>query len=125
MWRAYEQLEQARVRGAGPQRLLTDIVSLIRFAIGQSEVLEPFPLTVEQRFNHWLAEQGRAGRTFTEEQIEWLTRIKDHIATSLRIELDDLEYTPFYELGGPVRAYDLFGVDLSGLLAELNEVLVV
>lgn len=124
VWRAYELLEQARVRGAGPQKLLTNIVSLIRFAVGQSDVLEPFPSTVEQRFNHWLAEQGHAGREFTQEQIVWLSRVKDHIAASLRVEMEDLEYTPFYEMGGPVRVYELFGAGLTAVLAELNEVLV-
>ena len=83
VWRAYEQLERSRVQGAGPQKLLTNVVSLIRFAIGQSDTLEPFSLTVEQRFDDWLTEQERAGRTFTAEQIEWLTCIKEHIATSL------------------------------------------
>ncbi len=124
LWRAYEQLERARVRGAGPQKLLTNIVSLIRFAIGQSDVLEPFPLTVEARFQLWLAEQLEAGRQFTSEQIEWLTRIKDHIAASLRIEMEDLEYTPFYEMGGPIKAGKLFGANLSVFLGELNQVLI-
>jgi type I restriction enzyme R subunit len=105
LWHAYTQLERARVRGAGPQKLLTNIVSLIRFAIGRTEVLEPFPLTVEARFQLWLAEQREAGRQFTSEQIEWLTRIKDHIATSLRIEMEDFEYTPFHEMGGLARMY--------------------
>ena len=124
LWHAYTQLEQARVRGAGPQKLLTNIVSLIRFAIGQSEVLEPFPLTVEARFQLWLAEQREAGRQFTSEQIEWLANIKDHIAASLRIEMEDLEYTPFYEMGGPIKAGELFGANLSVFLAELNQVLI-
>jgi type I restriction enzyme R subunit len=124
LWHAYQQLEQARVRGAGPQKLLTNIVSLIRFAIGQSEMLEPFPLTVEARFQLWLAEQREAGRQFTSEQIEWLTCIKDHITTSLRIEMEDFEYTPFHEMGGPVRVYQLFGPDLASIMGELNEVLV-
>ena len=112
------------MRGAGPQKLLTNIVSLIRFAIGQSEMLEPFPLTVEARFQLWLAERREAGRQFTPEQIEWLTRIKDHIATSLCIEMEDFEYTPFHEMGGPVRVYQLFGTDLASIMGELNEVLV-
>ncbi|RMG68905.1 MAG: DEAD/DEAH box helicase, partial [Nitrospirae bacterium] len=49
LWKAYEQLERSKVRGAGPQRLLTDIISLIRFAIGESEVLEPYSMVVETR----------------------------------------------------------------------------
>ena len=35
LWRAYETLEKDKVRGASAQRLLTDIVSLVRFALHQ------------------------------------------------------------------------------------------
>ena len=38
--------------------------------------------------------------------------------------MEDFEYTPFYEMGGQVRLYELFGADLSAVLEELNEVLV-
>lgn len=79
---------------------------------------------MDERFGTWLAEQAQAGREFTPQQLEWLTRIKDHIATSLRIEMDDFEYTPFHEMGGLIRLDDLFGADLGGVLEELNEVLV-
>ena len=110
------------MRNAGPQKLLTDIISLIRFATGQSDILEPFSETVEQRFTNWLSEQERLGR-FTPEQTEWLNMIKDHIKTSLSIDMDDFEYTPFQEKGGPVKIYQLFGNDLDNVLQELNEVL--
>ena len=124
VWRAYEQLDQAKVRGASPQRLLTNIVSLIRFALGQSALLEPFPLTVDERLQNWLASQTQGGREFTPEQMEWLGRIKEHVATSLRIEMADFEYAPFYELGGPLKASRVFGGHPEVILDELNEVLV-
>src|SRR5215207_6898472 len=79
LWKAYERLEGARVRGASPQRLLTDLVALVRFAMGQHDVLEPYPSLVERRFREWLA--GHDG-DFTAEQVEWLKMIKDQIAAS-------------------------------------------
>jgi len=124
VWRAYEQLEQSTARGAGPERLLTDIVSLVRFAVGQTDLLEPFPVMVDGRFDNWLAAQAEEGRQFTDEQMKWLTEIKDHVATSLRVEMADLEYAPFYEMGGPVKMQRLFGTERENVLAELNEVLV-
>lgn len=63
------------------------------------------------------------GRKFTQEQLDWLTMTRDHIATSLSVGMDDLELAPFHDKGGPVRAYQAFGKDLNGLLKELNEVL--
>jgi len=125
IWQAYEQLEKAKVKGAGPQKLLTNIVSLIRFAIGESDVLEPFPETVNRRFNDWLAQQQEAGRTFTPEQREWLEMIKEHIAISVSIGVDDFESVPFYEKGGVVKANKIFEQQLDKLLEELNEALVV
>jgi type I restriction enzyme R subunit len=124
VWRAYEQLEKSKVRKAGPQKLLTNIVSLVRFAIGESNVLEPFPETVNQRFNDWLLQQEKLGRAFNEAQRDWLEMIKEHIATSLTIEMGDFEYAPFYEKGGALKAYQVFGDDLNKTLEELNEVLV-
>ena len=124
LWQAYEQLEKSKVRGAGPQKLLTNIISLIRFTIGESDVLEPFPEIVSRRFNDWLAQQEKVGVLFASEQKEWLVMIRDHIATSLSISIDDFELAPFYEKGGAVKAYQLFGPELNTTLEQLNEVLV-
>jgi type I restriction enzyme R subunit len=125
LWQAYEQLDKSKVRGAGAQKLLTDIISLIRFAAGKNDILEPFSETVNLRFERWRAEQERAGVRFTEAQVEWLLMIKDHIASSLGIEIGDFENVPFNQKGGAVRAYQLFGKGLDNILEELNEVLAV
>jgi len=50
--------------------------------------------------------------------------MRDHIATSLEMEVDDFDLTPFAEEGGLGRAAQVFGVQLRPLLDELNEVLV-
>ena len=124
VWQAYEQLEQSRVKKAGAQKLLTDIISLIRFTIGEETVLEPFPETVNRRFADWLARQKEAGREFTPEQMEWLQMIKQHIATSVKVTVDDFELTPFQEKGGAIKAGKVFGQELDRVLEELNGVLV-
>jgi type I restriction enzyme R subunit len=55
------------------------------------------------------------------QQRKWLDAIKDHIASSLRIEQDDFDDVPFNGLGGLGKAYELFGDNLTILLGELNE----
>jgi len=50
--------------------------------------------------------------------------IKQHIATSGSISVNDFELSPFYEKGGAVKADKLFEHQLDKLLDELNEVLV-
>lgn len=123
LWLAYGQLEKSKVKGAGSQKLLTNIVSLVRFAIGTDDILEPFGDIVNRRFNEWLIEQEKTGRKFTSEQKEWLTMIKDHISTSLDIRIDDFENVPFNQKGGAVKAYQVFGQDLKKVLEELSVVL--
>jgi len=124
LWNAYEQLEKSKVKGAGAQKLLTNIISLIRFTLGEIDTLIPFYQETNHKFNEWLQEQENNGQKFTEEQIEWLNMIKDHIATSLSIDINDFENVPFYEKGGAIKVYQLFGNDLNNILEQLNEVLV-
>lgn len=83
-------------------------------------MLKPFADSVNERFEQWLSTKGT---TFTPDQLAWLKLIRDHIATSLSIELDDLDYTPFNQEGGLGKAYRLFGDQLQKLLEELNEAL--
>jgi type I restriction enzyme R subunit len=123
VWDAYEQLEKSKVRRAGPQKILTNIVSLLRFALGEVETLEPWADTVDARFREWLKEQRRLGREFTPEQIEWLRMIKDHIATTMTMEMEYFERAPFFEKGGAAKVYQVFGSDLNTILDELNQAL--
>ena len=123
LWEAYRRLEKDRVRGSG-QRVLADIVSLVRYALGQDAELAPFSEGVKQRFQGWLAMQETAGRDFTEEQRQWLKAIKDHIAGSVSIDFEAFQYAPFNQQGGLARAVALFGAELQPLLEELNAELV-
>ncbi|MGH9131530.1 MAG: type I restriction-modification enzyme R subunit C-terminal domain-containing protein, partial [Acidimicrobiales bacterium] len=122
LWQAYETLDRSKVHGS-PGRVLTNIVSLVRFALEQDSALVPFPDVVEGRFAAWMAGQETAGRAFTDEQRVWLERIRDHISASLAIGADDLESVPFVQHGGLGKAYELFGEALNPLLDELTEVL--
>jgi len=124
LWQAYERLEKSKVHGAGPKRLLTDIVSLVRFAIGESVFLESFSETVNKNFEKWLEDQEELGKRFNEEQLKWLELIKKHISSSLEISRESFEYTPFQEKGGLVKISQVFGDKLDDVLDELNEVLV-
>jgi type I restriction enzyme R subunit len=123
LWNAYAALDKDKVRGASAARQLTDIVSLIRFALHQEDELVPFPDKVKARFMNWVAQQENKGRKFTPEQIRWLEMIRDHVSTSVEITPDVFNYTPFAEQGGLGKAAQLFGKELHPLLDELNEAL--
>jgi type I restriction enzyme R subunit len=123
LWRAYEVLEKDRVRGASGKRLLTDIVSLVRFALHQDDQLVPHAERVRARFDGWMAQQSSAGRTFTPQQVRWLEMMRDHVAASLEIGIEDFDEVPFAQEGGLGRANQVFGDELGTLLGELNEAL--
>jgi type I restriction enzyme R subunit len=123
LWRAYETLSRDKVRGASGKRLLTDIVSLVRFATHQEDELVPFGEHVRERFEQWMRQQKGHGRAFTPEQVRWLEMMRDHVATSLEMTVEDLDYAPFAEAGGRGKAAQVFGEDLREVLDELNGVL--
>ncbi len=122
LWQAYETLDRSKVRGSG-ERMLTDVVSLVRFALEQELELIPFRETVDTRFETWLAMQEQTGKVFTAEQRRWLTWMKDFIAAELSIDTEALDYTPFSENGGLGRAVQVFGNELEPLMNELSEAL--
>ena len=122
LWEAYEDLDASKVRGSAGT-LLTNIVSLVRYTLGEDDELAPFPERVAERFGAWLLQQKNAGRTFTNEQLEWLNLIRDHLAASLSIESRELLDPPFSQRGGLGRARELFGHELDVLLAELTVVI--
>jgi type I restriction enzyme R subunit len=121
LWMAYAALEKSKVRGASVPHILTDLVSLVRFALDQENELVPFPEKVDVNFKAWLAQQGK---DFTEEQLNWLEMIRDHIAGNLSIDTEDFEYSPFVQEGGIGKVYQLFGDELNIILDDLNKRLV-
>ena len=123
LWRAYEMLEKSKVRGASAGRLLVDVVSLVRFALHQDGELIPHNDRVRERFNAWLAQQENTGKKFSVEQRRWLEMMRDHVATSLEIDVEDLDLTPFAREGGLAKATTLFGKDLRNVVRDLNEAL--
>lgn len=54
----------------------------------------------------------------------WVRMIKDHMATSFHIELEDLDFTPFDSQGGRGKMWALFGTDMENVIQDLNESLV-
>jgi len=123
LWDAFAVTAPGKVKGRSQVGRFADLVSLVRFALEQQPVLTPFADSVSERFNEWLMDRARKGTAFTPEQLDWLNLIRDHIATSLSIDPEDLELSPFNQRGGLGKAHQLFGEQLPDLLDELNEVL--
>ncbi|MCX6273259.1 MAG: DEAD/DEAH box helicase family protein [Bacteroidetes bacterium] len=120
VWRAYEQLES--VTGQ-PKNELVALVSLIRRVSGIDAALASYDKTVDKNFQQWLFRKQAGTLKFTKEQMDWLYMLKEQIATSVHVDTDDLDYTPFDAKGGRGRMWQLFGNEMDNIIQELNEVL--
>ncbi len=119
IWTAYEAIEVDRVRHAD-RHTVTDLVSLVRFAMGADNELVPYGEKVRERYAAWLAQQEQAGAVFTHKQRWWLDRIADVIATSAGISVGDLDDAPFAERGGVDGAVRDLGADVASYLSQLD-----
>ena len=121
LWSAYARVQASQVKGADRKRQLTDLVSLLRFALGQEGELKPFADEVDKRFQAWIfRHNAQRGTAFTPEQTEWLRLMKDHIASSCSIGRDDFDYAELAGRGGLQKVWQVFGKELDGLMNEMN-----
>ncbi len=122
VWNAYAAIET--VKSKKPDDELTALVSLIRRACGIDTELKAFDKTIDENFKKWIFKQnaGQHNR-FSQEQMDWLRMIKDHVVSSYHIEIEDLDYTPFDAQGGRGKMHQLFGKEMNEIINELNEVL--
>lgn len=123
VWQAYEQIEQ--VSDKNPLNELTALVALIRRVVGIDTTLTSYENTVNRNFQEWVFKKQAGSLKFSEEQMEWLRMIKEHIVSSFHLEPDDLDYAPFDAKGGIGKMYHLFGDEMNAIVLEMNEALAV
>lgn len=124
IWNAYYRIDSTKVKPLGNHQNPTNLISLTQYAIGKIDRLEPYFDKVDRRFSDWLEENHKAGKTFTDEELEWLKMMKNYISSFLEINMISFNQPPFVNKGGAAKAYNIFGPDLNRILYELNEKLV-
>lgn len=124
VWHAYEVAGAPVATARSAVGKIMDIISVIRFELGQEKILRPFEAGVAERFKSWVFSKNAGHGQFTEEQMDWLRMIRDHISTSGSVSSDDLDLSPFGEKGGLGRFYILFGDKYQGVLDDMNYALV-
>lgn len=123
LWDCYAIKQPDKVKKSVMTQI-TDLISIIRFEMGYADTLSPFADKVNYNFMQWTFKKNAGHIQFTEEQMEWLRLIKDHIVASLSILPEDLDLTPFDRKGGLLGFYDAFGDEYEKILQEMNEELV-
>jgi type I restriction enzyme R subunit len=119
LWNAYLALEPTKVRKSSVHTT-TDLVSLVRFTLGQMNELVPYAQLVEERYTGWLLQQENLGVKFTDNQKWWLDRIKDAISQSAHFDVKDLEMSPFTERGGTDGVLAELGNSVTDLIKSMN-----
>jgi type I restriction enzyme R subunit len=119
VWEAYARLD-ALPANARPETELTALVALIRRACGLDQTLTPFADIVRRNYRDWILRKN-AGQPLNAEQTAFLTLIRDHVTTALRLERDDLDYAPFDARGGLGKMHQLFGEHMDALIEEANK----
>jgi type I restriction enzyme R subunit len=119
LWNAYLALEPTKVRKSAVHTT-TDLVSLVRFTLGQMSELVPYAQLVEERYAGWLLQQKNLGVKFNDNQKWWLDRIKDAISQSAHFDVKDLEMSPFTERGGTDGVLAELGNSVTDLIESMN-----
>jgi type I restriction enzyme R subunit len=124
LWMAYSIRQPAKVKEKSVINQLADIISLVRFQCGQTSELNTFSADVARQFQLWTFEKQRGALKFTEEQMDWLRMIRDHITASMYVSPEHLELSPFDSKGGLGKFYEVFGSEYENILQEMNYALV-
>lgn len=119
LWDCYAIKKPDKVKH-GTMAQQTDLISIIRFEMGYTDNLTPFADKVNYNFMQWTFRRNTGAVHFTEEQMDWLRLIKEHIIASLSILPEDLDLTPFDRKGGLMAFYKAFGEDYENILNEMN-----
>jgi type I restriction enzyme R subunit len=111
-----EHLQQAHA--ITYHKSLADIISMVKHAADQQHPLLSSAERVDRAFI-----QLTAGRTFTTEQEDWLSKIRAYLQENLSIDRDDFDTQPvFARQGGWTKASSVFK-ELPSFLKELNKVI--
>lgn len=126
LWGAFMRINPQVVQNTKrPEKMLTNVIQLMRFALGQDKELKPFDIVASQRYNLWLGRQKKRGLNFTQEQLSWLEEIKNFIIYNSSITEKDIQET-LSDKGGILKARQVFAslIALSLLLPNLNNALI-
>jgi type I restriction enzyme, R subunit len=98
------------------QKDLVDIISMIKHAVKEEEPI----LNINERVDNAILKVTK-GKSLSNEQLQWIEYIKEHLIQNLTIDLEDFEYTPIFERhGGLSKFKKLFQNNYEKLILEIN-----
>ncbi|WP_086255906.1 DEAD/DEAH box helicase family protein [Campylobacter vicugnae] len=124
IWNSYALIKPDKVKNNAKStvKCLTNIIQLVKFALGFDDELREFSSIANSRFELWKGRQKNKGIIFDEKQNEFLELIKDYIISNSYLDLADIQNF-LSDKGGIFKAKTLFD-NFESLLVELNQTLV-
>lgn len=122
LWNAYKLRDKGKV-SKNPSKNLTNLISLVRYALKMDNELQDFAIGANARYNLWRGRCKKRGITFSPEQEEFLELIKEYIIANGYAEIKDIQEI-CADLGGIYRAKVIFKDSLPSLVEELSLALV-
>ncbi|MCX2683390.1 hypothetical protein OQH60_05930 [Campylobacter sp. MIT 21-1685] len=122
LWNAYRLRDKDKV-SKNPSKNLTNLISLVRYALKFDDTLQDFANVANSHYNLWRGRCIQKGINFSAEQEEFLNLIKEHIIANGFVEVKDIQEI-CADLGGIYRAKEIFKDSLSKLVEELSLALV-
>ena len=124
IWNSYVLIKPDKVKNNAKSIVgcLTNIIQLVKFALGFDDELMEFSSVANSRFELWKGRQKNKGIIFDEEQNEFLELIKEYIISNSYLDLADIQ-SFLSDKGGILKAKTLFD-NFESLLIELNQALV-
>lgn len=122
LWNAYKLRDKGKA-SKNPSKNLTNLISLVRYALKMDNELQDFAIGANARYNLWRGRCKKKGITFSPEQEEFLELIKEYIIANGYAEIKDIQEI-CVDLGGIYRAKAIFKDSLPSLVEELSLALV-
>ena len=122
LWNAFALRDKDRV-SRNPSKNLTNLISLVRYALHHDDRLQDFAIVSISRYNLWIGRCMQKGMRFSPEQEAFLELIRDYIIANGIAEIADIQEI-CESLGGLYRAKALFKESLETLIDELGIALV-
>lgn len=122
LWNAFALRDKGKV-SRNPSKNLTNLISLVRYALHYDDRLQDFAIVSISRYNLWIGRCVQKGIRFSPEQEAFLELIRDYIIANGIAEIADIQEI-CADLGGLYRAKALFKESLETLIDELGMALV-
>ncbi len=122
LWNAYKLRDKGKV-SKNPSKNLTNLISLVRYALKMDNELQDFATFANARYNLWRGRCKKKGIAFSLEQEAFLELIKEYIIANGCAEVKDIQEI-CADLGGIYRAKAIFNDSLPSLVEELSLALV-